>query len=224
MDQLFQSIRIDINQGIYVKDPLSSDLGKRIVQHSIEMIHDMGFEQFTFKKLGMAIGSTESSIYRYFENKHKLLIYLTSWYWGWVEYKLVFATHSISDPWIKLKEAIKIVTDNVKEDSSFSHVNEVLLNAIVINENSKSFLTKEVDHENKEGYFIIYKRLAKRLSAIIADVNPDYLFPNCLASTVLEGSIHQYFLQDHFKSLTDCDDKSGPTHFMIDLLSRTLKA
>ena len=93
MDRLFQSVKIQINDKLYLKDPESSDLGKRIIEQSILMIHDMGFERFTFKKLGSEIGSNESSIYRYFENKHKLLLYLTSWYWGWLEYQLVFATN-----------------------------------------------------------------------------------------------------------------------------------
>ena len=104
------------------------------------------------------IGSNESSVYRYFENKHKLLLYLTSWYWGWLEYQLVFTTNSISDPKEKLKSAIQVLTQTVSIDTSFSHINEVMLNEIVINEYSKSYLTKEVDEENKEGYFEIYKR------------------------------------------------------------------
>ena len=155
MEHLLQTVKIRINEKIYVKDPESSDLGRRIVENSILMINDMGFENFTFKKLGIKIGSNESSIYRYFENKHKLLLYLTSWYWGWLEYQLVFATNGIADSREKLARAIEIVTKNTEEDNAFSHINEVLLNRIVINEYSKSYLTKEVDTENKEGYLSI---------------------------------------------------------------------
>ena len=128
MDQLLQSVKIGFNEKIYVKDPESSKLGKRIVKESILMIHEMGIERFTFKKLGIRLGSNESSIYRYFENKHKLLLYLTSWYWGWLEYRLVFATNSITDVKTKLEKAIAIVTKTTVEDSTFSHINEVLLN------------------------------------------------------------------------------------------------
>ena len=95
MDMLLQGVQIKVNEKLYLKDPESSGLGKKIVEYSIQMINEIGFERFTFKKLGHQIGSNESSIYRYFENKHKLLVYLTSWYWGWMEYQLVFATHSI---------------------------------------------------------------------------------------------------------------------------------
>ena len=110
MDRLLQSVKIAINDKIFLKDPESSDLGKKIIEHSILMIHEIGFEKFTFKKLGEVIKSNESSIYRYFENKHKLLLYLASWYWGWLEYQLVFSTNSIGDPSKKLEKAIEIVT------------------------------------------------------------------------------------------------------------------
>ena len=87
-------IKIEVNQELYCKNPTSSNLGQKILSKSIQMIGDLGFESFTFKKLGSAIDSNESSIYRYFESKYKLLIYLTSWYWAWLEYKFVFEIHN----------------------------------------------------------------------------------------------------------------------------------
>ena len=92
MHNLLSNIKISVPENIYIKDPESSELGKRIVKHSILLINDIGFDAFTFKKLGKLIGSNESSIYRYFENKHKLLLYLSSWYWAWIEYQLVMET------------------------------------------------------------------------------------------------------------------------------------
>jgi AcrR family transcriptional regulator len=224
MEQLLQSVKIGIHEKIYVKDPESSDLGKRIVEKSILMINEMGFESFTFKKLGAKIGSNESSIYRYFENKHKLLLYLTSWYWGWLEYQLVFETNSIADPKMKLEKAIEIVTKTTVEDSAFSHINEVHLNKIVINEYSKSYLTKEVDTENKEGYFGIYKRLVTRISKMIQGVSTQYQYPSSLASTILEGSLHQHFLKDHFSSLTNCHEDHDPTKYFLHLVFTSLKS
>jgi AcrR family transcriptional regulator len=222
MERLLQSVKIAINEKIYVKDPESSDLGKRIIKESILMINEMGFESFTFKKLGSRINSNESSIYRYFENKHKLLLYLTSWYWGWLEYQLVFETNSISDSKDKLNRSIEIITRKTKEDSAFSHINEVLLNKIVINEYSKSYLTTEVDEENKEGYFVIYKRLVNRISLAIQQVNPKYNYPSSLASTVVEGALHQHFLKEHFASITDCNKEVTPSEYFINLVFNTL--
>lgn len=224
MDPLLQSVKIAINEKIYIKNPESSDLGKRIVKESILMIYELGFERFTFKKLGLKIGSNESSIYRYFENKHKLLLYLTSWYWGWLEYHLVFSTNGMGDATKKLKEAIRIVTSITREDSDFSHVNEVLLHKIVINENSKSYLTQEVDAENKQGYFVIYKRMVTRLSTMIEGVDSNYPYSKSLASTILESSLHQHFLKEHFASLTDCPQNGAPTTYFTDLVFKTLHA
>jgi len=222
MEKLLQSVKIDINEKIYVKDPESSDLGKRIIEESILMIDTLGFESFTFKKLGLKIGSNESSIYRYFENKHKLLLYLASWHWGWLEYQLVFSTNSIANATDRLKKAIGILTKPIEVDSSFSHINEVLLTKIVINEYSKSYLTKEVDAENKEGYFVIYKRLVNRLTGMIKAVDIDYGYPSSLASTVLEGSLHQHFLKDHFTSLTDCLEIGDTTKYFTQLVFNSL--
>ncbi|MGB5357422.1 MAG: TetR/AcrR family transcriptional regulator [Eudoraea sp.] len=222
MEKLLQTVIITINDKLYVKDPESSDLGKRIIRESIKMIYEIGFESFTFKKLGTRIGSNESSIYRYFENKHKLLLYLASWYWGWLEYQLVFATNSIPDARLKLQSAIEIMTQPTEIDTAFTHIDEVMLNKIVINEYSKSYLTKEVDQENKEGYFVIYKRLVNRMSTMIKEVKPSYPYPSSLASCLLEGALHQYFLMDHFNSLTDCSIKNTPTAYFKHLVFNAL--
>lgn len=224
MDQLFSNIKIVVPEGIYLKDPESSDLGRRIVENSIVLIEEIGFEAFTFKKLGMRIGSNESSIYRYFESKHKLLVYLSSWYWGWLEYQLVIETHSIADPKRKLIKALEVISRKVEEDSNFTHVNEVLLHRIMINESSKSYLTKEVDQENKEGYFEHFKRLVSRLEDIIKNLNPEYKYSKSLASTIIEGALHEHFLMEHFPSLTNCNQKISPFHFYSDMSIKILNS
>ncbi|NNE33049.1 MAG: TetR/AcrR family transcriptional regulator [Winogradskyella sp.] len=222
MINLLSNLKISVPEKIFIKDPESSDLGKRIIEHSILLIDEIGFDSFTFKKLGERIGSNESSIYRYFESKHKLLLYLTSWYWAWIEYQLVFASHNLPDDQEKLFKAIEIVTRTIKVDVNFSHINEIALNRIIINENSKSYLTKTVDNENKEGYFIVYKRLVKRISEMIVAINPNYKYAASLASTIVEGALHQHFLKDHFTSITDCDNKITPADFFKDLTIKTI--
>ncbi|CAL2063925.1 TetR/AcrR family transcriptional regulator [Tenacibaculum sp. 190524A05c] len=222
MDELLSNIKIEVPEGVYIKNPESSELGKKIVQNSIVLIDEIGFENFTFKKLGQLIGSNESSIYRYFESKHMLLIYLSSWYWRWIEYQLVIETFSIKDTKEKLIQAIEVVTRTTKEDKNFSHINEILLNKIIINENSKSYLTKSVDSENKQGYFLPYKRVVRRLASIISDHNSDYEFPLTLASSITEGALHQQFLKLHFTTITNCNNDVTPTKFYTDLILKTL--
>ena len=205
MDSIFSNLKIQVNEKIYVKDPETSSLGKKIIQESIVLIDEIGFEVFTFKKLGERIGSNESSIYRYFESKHKLLLYLSSWYWGWIEYRLAFSTSNIVDPMEKLKRAITIVTEKIEDDSTTLHINESILNKIIIAEFTKTLLTKEVDEENKEGFFLVYKRVINRIIDVIKEVNPEYGYAKSLASSIVEGSLHQHFLKDHLKTITNCN-------------------
>lgn len=223
MKYLSQSVKILVHEGLYKKDPETSNLGKKIVGEGILLIDELGFELFTFRKLGERIQSNESSIYRYFENKHMLLLYLASWYWGWVEYKLVFQTTNISDVKKKLEKAIEVFSESILEDTTFSHINEEILHRIIVNEYSKSYLTKEVDSENKQGFFAVYKRLVFRLSEMISDVDSDYAYSLSLASTVIEGNLHQQFLKDHFPTITDSDGNGLPKGFFTDLVFKNLK-
>ncbi len=223
MNIILSGLKIQVNEKIYVKDPETSPLGKKIVEQSILLIDEIGFDNFTFKKLGEKIGSNESSIYRYFENKHKLLVYLSSWYWSWMEYKLVFATTNILDPKEKLKKAITIVTEKVIDDSKTEHINESVLNKIIIAEFTKTFHTKEVDQENKEGFFLIYKRVINRIVEMVNAVNPEYPFAKSLVSTIVEGSLHQHFLTEHLKTITDCNDSVSSTEFYWNLIENTLR-
>lgn len=222
MHQLLSNFKITINQKLYVKDPETSELGRKIIEHSILLIDEIGFEQFTFKKLGERIQSNESSIYRYFESKHKLLVYLSSWYWTWIDYNILFSITNIKNPKEKLEKAIIIVTQNINDDLQTPHINEAVLNRIIISEFTKTFLTKEVDEENKEGFFLVYKRVVNRLIDIIKEVNPNYKYAQSLASSIVEGALHQQFLKQHFKTITSFNQTDEITAFYIDLTKKVL--
>ncbi|WP_291274805.1 TetR/AcrR family transcriptional regulator [Flavobacterium sp.] len=217
------NIKFNIGDSIYVKDPETSELGKKILKESILLINEIGFEEFTFKKLGIKIGSNESSIYRYFENKHKLLVYLSCWYWSWIEYKLVFATANMENPMQKLIKAIAVVTEKIEDDETTDYINESVLNKIIIEEFSKTLQTREVDNENKKGYFIIYKRVINRIISFVEDVNPDYPYAKSLISSIVEGALHQHFLKDHLKTITNCNEEISPMHFYTHLVENLLK-
>ena len=197
------SISIQVNEAIYLKDPETSDLGRKIVQSSIDMIEDLGFEAFTFKKLAVEIGSTEASVYRYFESKNMLLLYLTSWYWGWMHYRLSLTLANVEDPHDRLSRAIQMLTRNVVKDSQFSHINEVKLSKIIINESSKAYLNKSVDEVNAQGVFLPMKRLVQEISDVVLEINPEFKYPHMLISTVIEGCHHQRFFAEHLPRLTD---------------------
>ncbi|MFZ4105905.1 TetR/AcrR family transcriptional regulator [Flavobacterium sp.] len=223
MHIVLSNIIITVNSKLYVKNPETSELGKKIIEQSILLIDEIGFENFTFKKLGDRIQSNESSLYRYFENKHKLMLYLSSWYWGWIEYRMVFTTNNITNPMERLKKAITIVTEKVEDDSSTLHINETILNKIIIQEFNKIIITKEIDEENKEGFFLIYKRVINRIIEMINEVNPKYIYAKTLASSIVEGALHQHFLKDHLTTITNCNKDNSPTNFYLDLIEKTLK-
>jgi AcrR family transcriptional regulator len=201
------NIQIEINPELYLKDPNSSELGKKIISNSIEMINAMGFEAFNFKKLGVAIGSNESSIYRYFDSKHSLLIYLTSWYWNWTECRIVFATTNVDSAEARLQKTLNILTKPVLVDNSISHVNEVLLSQIIFAESLKTYHTKKVDEENKKGCFKAYKSVVQRVSVILLEIAPDFQYPHMLTSTVIEGVHQQKYFAEHLPALTDTSNE-----------------
>jgi AcrR family transcriptional regulator len=200
-----------LNEKLFVRDPQSTELGQKIVSKGIEMIDGLGFEQFTFKKLAAQVNSTEPSIYRYFENKHRLLHYLTAWYWSWMDYRLDLATASLTSPEQKLRAAIRVITEEKKPDPSFQHINEVALHRIVVNELEKTYLTKWVDDDNQAGLFGGFKTLTKRISGFIREVAPDYRFPNSLVSTILLAANEQLFFLEHLPTLSNLDKSLSMT-------------
>ena len=225
MDSILSKISIQVNSSVYLKDPESSELGRKIVTRGIDMMDNLGFEDFTFRKLAKEIKSTEASIYRYFESKQKLLLYFTAWYWSWTEYKLLFRLTNIESPKERLKKSIFLLTEEVKEDNDFSHINEVKLNRIVISEASKVFLNKEVDADNKEGVFSEYKGVVQRVSDIILEINPTYKYPHMLVSTVVEGGHNQRFFSEHLPRLTDTvEGEDAITCFYYQLTFRAIDA
>ena len=218
------NLQIKISSTFYVKDPESSELGRHIISKSIEMINALGFEAFTFKKLGNAIGSNESSVYRYFSNKHMLLVYLLNWYWSWMDYKIVLQTSKLNKAKDKINKAVELLVADVKQDSDFSFINEILLNRIIITESSKIYHNKDVDNENEKGFYKTYKQVVQRVSDFILEFNPKYKYPHMLISTIIEGAHHQRYFAEHLPSLTDV--KEGQNNiilFYTNLVFNTLK-
>ncbi len=217
-------LQIEVSPELYSKNPDSSDLGRQIISKSIELIYEMGFEVFTFKKLGLAISSPESSIYRYFDSKHRLLIYLTSWYWTWTEYRLVFATSNIESAEARLRKSIEILTLPVSVDDAISYVNETLLSEIVFSESLKAYHTRKVDEENEKGAFNSYKKVVQRISDIVLEISADCKQPHMLISTIIEGAHQQKYFAEHLPSLTDvATEENGISVFYTELVLRFLK-
>lgn len=196
-------IKIVLSEKLYVRDPELTELGKKIVTESIHMIDEVGLEQFTFKKLATKLNSTEASVYRYFESKHKLLVYLISWYWVWLDYQIGYWTNNIKDPRKKLKIIIKIISRSGHRDNTYTHIDEAALFRIAVAESSKTYLTKDVDTDNKKGLFLEYNALCRKIGAVVSDINPDYPYPHALVSTLFEAGKKQIFFAQHLPALTE---------------------
>ena len=219
-------LKIKMNEKLFIKDPEQSELGKKIILHSIQLIHKNGFEVFTFKKLAVNIGTTEAGIYRYFENKHRLLIYLSAWYWSWLEYQVTFQTNNITDPVVKLKRVIKLLATAVENDSSTRYVDESILHQIIITEGTKAYLTKRVSEDNKDHLFKPYKDLCAVIGNIILECSPEYKYPKSLGSTIIEMAHFQNFFMNNLPSLTDFGQDKDETEivkFLEDLVFSSIK-
>ncbi|WP_245907004.1 TetR/AcrR family transcriptional regulator [Reichenbachiella versicolor] len=190
-----------------MKDPQETELGKKIIKESVTMIDELGFEGFTFKKLAAKIDSTEASIYRYFENKHRLLVYVIAWYWNWLEYKIDFGTHNIENPVDRLKVALKIITEKKEPDPLFPQVMEDALHRIVISESNKTFLTKTVDEDNRDGLFRGFKSLCEKVASIVTEIDASFKYPHSLISTVMQAAHQQVFYAEHIPTLTDLNQE-----------------
>jgi AcrR family transcriptional regulator len=172
-----------------LKDPRQTELGKSIVKNGIYMIAELGFEEMNFKKLGKAIGSPEASIYRYFENKHKFLLYIMAMYWGMIDQHCEKIIQSRNGHEEKIYSILDLLCSS--PDIPFGNVKipgEVIY-AVVIGESVKTFMTKHVDADNNHGAFRTLKST--------------YPFPKALASTIIEMSLYHRYFSEHLPSMTD---------------------
>jgi hypothetical protein len=57
---------------------------------------------------------------------------------------------------------------------------------------------------------------------MINDANPEYKYAKSLASSIIEGSLHQHYLKDHFKTITSLSEKNCVSDFYIDMIKKTV--
>ena len=202
-------VSFKVNEKLYLRDPESSDLGKLIVKSSIDLIYEIGFEQFTFKKLALEIQTTEASVYRYFENKHRLLLYILNWYWCYMEFLVIFRLQNVTDAKLKLTTVVNLLSNDLEESSGKFDYNKKFLNQIVISESSKTYLVKDVREINKDEVFKPYKDLCTRIAEIISEYNPNYEYPRSLSSTLIETSHTHQFFSGFLPKLTDIKENTS---------------
>jgi AcrR family transcriptional regulator len=208
-----------VNEHIYLRDPESSELGKQIVKNAIDLIYELGFEHFTFKKLATKMSTTEASIYRYFENKHRLLLYILNWYWSYMEFLVDFTIQNIQDPKEKLTKIITLFTQSLPESVGQLDYNKSFLNQIILSESSKVYLIKEVKEINSFQVFKPYKDLCNKISEVILSLNPTYAYARSLSSTLIETAHSQQYFSKNLPRLTDVANQKEE-EFVFNFLSQ----
>jgi AcrR family transcriptional regulator len=187
MNSFFQNINVNVSQNLYLKDPLSSELGIHILDEGLVLMNSLGYENFTIKKLAKAIKTTESSVYRYFENKRKLTLYYLSWYCAMIEFLIV--THiSENDSLDEIINQIIVILINQHElkhshpDLSYTDLQQLISAELehIVNSNDSAFL-----HLKNE----VTDSLILRISQLLA--------PHCTTSIKIKELIIMLFNDLH---------------------------
>ncbi len=212
------AIELSINEKLFLRNPQRTALGRKILRHSILMIDEVGMERFNFRRLASRINSTEASVYRYFENKQLLLVYLVNWYWEWMKFRIDMRVMHINDSREKLKVAISCIVDTAKRNTRVTFIDEDILHRIVVAEGAKAYHNKEVDEQNKDGFFLSYKSLCQKIADIILENNPTFPYPRALASNLLEMANNHIYFAQHLPRLTEVDGKGDILRQVEELL------
>lgn len=216
-------IQFKINPSLYLRDPDSSELGRNIIRHSIDLMIEIGLEEFTFRKLAAQAGTTEASIYRYFENKQRLLSYIVAWWWTWLDYQIVFHTNNVISVEENIRIIVRLLTVGVDNPIGFANIDKDKLHKLVLTESNKAYMNRHVTEDNKQQIFKPYKDLCARIAGLFQAYNPGYRFPRSLASTLLEMAHLLPFFKRNLPSLTDYPGPEGDTEAAI-FLEKTIFA
>lgn len=215
------------NEKLYLRNPQESDLGKNILREGMIMMYELGLEDFTFKKLAVKLNTNESSQYRYFENKNRLLQYYFEWYWKWLDYQVFVFTQNITNQTTNLDIILQIITSQKKMENSLDYWNkDNLLRNLYIKEGDKAYLTHQVLQDNQLRLFKTYKDLCYKISVIISQIDPSFPYPRSLTSTIMEMAHHQIYFMNNLPSLTDFaqnKDEKEVYNFLKELCSRSLR-
>jgi AcrR family transcriptional regulator len=211
-------LSFSVSDHIYVRDPESTEVGRKIVKSAINLIEELGFEAFTFKKLAQEINSTEATIYRYFENKHRLLLYLYNWYWCYIEYLIQYQLQNVTNPREVLQCCIEVLCFKFNKGTESHYYDLDKLNLVILTESSKVYLLKEVGQINQFEVYKPYKDLCAKIATFITDYNSAYKYPKSLASTVIEMAHYQQFFVKNLPRLTDSNKTTYPRDYAISFL------
>jgi AcrR family transcriptional regulator len=218
-------INFQLSPKLYLKNPEDSEIGKLIISHGIAMIFKIGYEKFTFKKLALEIPTTEATVYRYFENKHKFLNYVVDIYWSAIAFYIKYSIQNIQNPEEKLKIIVDLLVWEDNQEVLISNYDLKQLFYIVVEEGSKTYLSKDIDELNKDMIYKPYKDLNELIAKVLLEVNSSYLYSDTLANILIESSHSQYFFMQHLPRLSSFSNKKDPKTlegFLVEMIMKAL--
>ncbi|MBT8231279.1 MAG: TetR/AcrR family transcriptional regulator [Saprospiraceae bacterium] len=198
-----RAISITVCPDTYHRNPLDTELGRNIIRHSIDLLSEKGFQCFNFKMLASSMKSTEASVYRYFENKQMLLVYLTSWYWEYLDYLIMIHTTNIEDPKKRLRIAIKTIVDGASHESQLDYINLKKLHKIIVEQSSKVIKSKKIENCKKQNLFSNFENLNDNLAKMIISCDSNFKYPSTLATNMLKMAIDHTYYAEHLCSVTE---------------------
>jgi hypothetical protein len=110
---------------------------------------------------------------------------------------------NVEDPKQKIKIVIKTIVDTIRMATPVAYIDRDALHQLVIFEGTKAYHVKEVDEENKQGFFHTLKMLNSKISGIILELNPAFPYPKAAASDLLEMANNHSYYAEHLPTLTD---------------------
>jgi len=200
---------------------MSSDTGRKILSHGAPLILELGLENFTTKKLAQAAGITEATVYKYFQNKHRLLQYYFQLYWTWLEQQVKVFTAIEQDDTQRLVKMVRIIAHIPEVAADPGVISKEVLRQLVINEGTKAYHHVQVDEDNARMFFAPYKQVTKLMAEMIIKLKGEFKHPYSLATTVIEMAHSLAFYQEHLPSLTD-HDQLGEENDIEDYLQSIL--
>lgn len=198
-----RSITISVSSETYLRNPMETELGRNIISHGIDLMSETGFQCFNFKQLAASMKSTEASVYRYFENKHMLLVYLTSWYWEYLDYLIMINTRNVDNSKKRLRIAIKTIVDGANDDTQVEYINIKRLHKIIVEQSSKVTHSKKVLNCNKTNLFANFEQLNDNLSKMILSCDSEFKYPSALATNLLKMAIDHTYYAEHLCTVTE---------------------
>ena len=169
------------------------------------------------------MGSTEVTIYHYFENKQRLLQYYFQLYWMWLLMHCQLEGRTLKDPHARLHGDIRALCGLWPDHALAAQLDPAALRQLVINEGSKSFQHKNVDSDNERRLFKPYKDLCAHIATEIKACTPRSRHVRSFATTLVEMAHSLEFAMIHLPALTEVSrsrDRRQVASYLTELADR----